>query len=79
VGSWGQKETLGRVRLEVVKKIVFPIMPWDTLIYIYIGFSDLTLYSQCNLGSSDISNAMKLSAVQFFLFSAPTLVLKPAT
>jgi len=31
VVSWGQKETLWRVRLEVVKKIVFPIMPWDTL------------------------------------------------
>src|SRR6218665_1908629 len=35
VVSWGQKETLWRVRLEVVKKIFFPIMPWDTLIYIY--------------------------------------------
>src|SRR6218665_944288 len=33
VVSLGQKETLWRVRLEVVKKIFFPIMPWDTLTY----------------------------------------------
>jgi|SRR6218665_1373039 len=29
--SLGQKKTLWRVRLEVVKKIFFPIVPWDTL------------------------------------------------